>query len=334
MNKQLLLALIVAAAAGQATAQQAFEWGGELELGIDSVIDSDTPGNEISDAYGAVELGGTLSFGASGSAFFTLLGESVLDPTDDRVLEDVGFYFEELGLAFDIGTSTSIALGKVNPSFGRTSDDAAGFYSDIIAGDYELTEQIGIFVDTELTPGGTLSFGTFYADNTFFSRSIGTDRGQNTTAAGGAGNTGRLNNVALTWTQDFENNSFQVGARHLSAGTGDVSDETGLIASVTHTFNENFYVFAEAAHFSNFGGGADDATFVTLNAGYTIDNWTLSGVLARRDLDSGGTTDVFSVAAEYEFDNGNVVGTGLAFLDDGGSNETLFGVNLIIPFGG
>lgn len=329
-----MLASAVAFAAGQTAAQQTFEWEGELELGLESVISSDTAGNEITDAYGVLELGGSLSFGRNGSIFFTLLGESVEDATDDRALEDIGFYFEEIGVAFDLGTSTSIALGKVNPSFGRTFDVAAGFYNDIIAGDYELTEKIGIFVDSELTPGGTLSFGVFYADDTFLSRSIGTERGRNTTDAGGAGNTGRLNNLALTWTQEFDNSSFQIGARHLSAGTGDVSDETGLIASYTHNFTDDFFVFAEAARFSNFGGGAQDASFVTLNAGYTIDAWTFSGVLGRSDFGADGTTDAVSFSAEYEFDNGNVIGSGLAFLDNDGESETLLGVNLIIPFGG
>lgn len=334
MTDKFVLALVLSGVATHAAAQDGFEWEGELELGVEAVVSSDTEGNEITDAYGVLELGGSLSFGTNGSAFFTILGESVEDPTDDRLLEDIGFYFEEIGVAFDIGTSTSISLGKVNPSFGRTFDDAAGMYGDIVAGDYELTEQIGVFAESELTPGGTLSFGVFYADDTFLSRSIGTDRGRNTIDAGGAGNTGRLDNLAVTWTQDYKNGAFQVGARHLSAGMGDVSDETGVIASVTHNLSEQFFVFAEAAHFSNFGGGADDATYVTLNAGYTIDNWSLSGTVGRRDLDGGGVTDAVSVSAEYAFKNGNVLGTGLAFIDDGGSKETLFGVNLIVPFGG
>lgn len=334
MTNKLALALVVSGVATQAVAQDAFEWEGELELGVEAVVSSDTAGNEITDGYGVLELGGSLSFGANGSGFFTIVGESVEDPTDDRLLEDIGFYVEEIGVAFDLGTATSIAIGKVNPSFGRTFDDAGGLFADTVAGDYELTEQIGVFVESELTTDGTLSFGVFYADDTFLSRSIGTDRGRNSSDAGGAGNTGRLDNVALTWTQEYKNNTFQIGARHLSAGTGDAHDETGLVASVSHDFSDQFYVFAEAAHFSNFGGGADDATYLTLNAGYTMDNWAFSGTLARRDLDGGGETDVISVSAEYEFDNGNVLGTGLAFVDDGGNKETLFGVNLIVPFGG
>lgn len=332
--KYRMLAATTMMVAGTQSFAQDLTWEGELEIGVDAVISSDAPENELTDVYGVLELGAELAIGDGVSLFGVLIGESVEDPTDDRAFEDIGFYLEELGVSFDIGQSTNIVIGKSAPVFGRIWDDGAGFYSDILAGDYEQTEQIGAFVESELAPGGVLSLGVYYADDTALSRSIGTDRGRNNASDGGAGNTGKLNNVALAWTQEFGDTSVQVALRHLSASVGDVDDETGIVASVAHGFGDEFAVFAEVASFQNFGGAADDATFVTLTGAYYWDDWAFSGTLAHRDLDSGGDTNAFSLSAEYEFDNGIVFGTAVAFVDDNGTEDTLFGANLIIPFGG
>lgn len=334
MKNVVLAAATLLAAGSQAMAESAFTWEGELELGVDAVVDSDAAGNEISDVYGVLEVAGELKIGDGASVFAVLLGETVEDPTDDRILEDMGFFLQELGVSFDIGSNASVAIGKSAPVFGRTWDDAAGFYSDILAGDYEQTEQIGVFADVELVPGGTLSFGVYYADDTFLSRSVGTDRGRNQSSAGGAGNTGKLDNFALAWTQEFGDTSVQVGMRHLSASVGDVDDETGFVASVAHGFTDDFAVFAEVATFDSFGGSADDATFFTLTGVYHWDDWAFSGLYAHRDLDAGGETDAVSLSAEYEFESGIVFGTAVAFVDDNGTEDTRFGANVIIPFGG
>lgn len=79
---------------------------------------------------------------------------------------------------------------------------------------------------------------------------------------------------------------------------------------------------------------ADDATYLTLNAAYGIGSTTLSGAYARRDVDSAGVTDLVSLAAEHEFNNGMTVGGALAFVDDAGTRDTVLGVNLLVPLGG
>lgn len=310
-----------------------FDWEGELELGNESVLSSDVPADEISDTYGNLTLSGALGFGNGLTAFATLKSESMTDPTGDRVFGDQGLYIEELGLQYETDT-LALTFGKFHPVFGMAWDVAAGFYGGTLAEDYELTEQIGIGADLDLDGAGVLSFALFYADDTALSRSAGFDRGRNTTAAGGAGNTGRLDNVALSWTRGWGDTSVQIGARHLSAGTGDVGDETGLIGSVGHVFGDSLGLFAEVAAFDNYGGSADDATYATLNGVYYVGNWSLSATLARRDVDSAGVTDLASVAAEYEFENGLLLGAALARVDDAGTRSTSLGVNMIVPLGG
>ncbi|MEP4194432.1 MAG: porin [Aliishimia sp.] len=333
-NYGLAAAVILSAAATQAVAQDSgFEWEGELEIGVDTTLDSETPGNEFSDTYAIVTLEASLALGQQGFVFGTLVGESVTDATDDRAFEDFGLYIEELGVGFNFGNST-VRIGKTAPTFGRTWDDGAGYFNDIVAEDYEQTEQIGVFVDTEIVPSGVLSFGVYYADDTALSRSIGEDRGRTRVSDGGAGNTGNLDNVALSWTQEFGDTSIQVGARHLSAGEGDLSDETGFVASAGHSFGNGLDVFAELASFDGFGGAGTDVTYATITGAYAVGDYAFSAGLAVRDDAAAGETNVVSLGVDYEFANGIALGSGLAFVDDAGTDETLFGVSVVVPFGG
>lgn len=321
--------------ANAAWAEQGFAWEGEIELGNTQVVSSDVAANEIRNTYAIITATGTYTFGSGVSIFSTLTAESVTDPTADRTFKDMGLYVEELGLSFGLGQATTVTIGKLHPVFGTAWDDSAGYISGIglLADDYELTEQVGVLADVELNGAGTLSFGAFFADASALSRSIGEDRGRNRSNTGGAGNTGKLDSFAIQWAHEVDNTRFHVGARHLSASLGDVDDEQGLLVGAGHSFDNGLDLFGEVASFSNFGGGADDATYATLNAAYAIGNLTLSGTLSRRDMDTGGKTDLHYIAAEYEFANGMTLGGALARQDDSGVEDTILGLNLIIPLG-
>lgn len=304
----------------------------EIELGIDSVIKSDTAGDELTDTYGVVDVGLTFALTERVSFFAALTLESVTDATADRAFEDMGLYIGEIGLAFELG-NFDIAVGKISPVFGTAWDAAPGFYGTALAEDYELSEMIGASVETDVG-GGTLSFALFYADDTALSRSWGTDRGRNTTAAGGAGNTGKLNNVALQWSKAIGDTTLTFGARHLSAGVGDVGNENGLSIGVTHAVNETFEIIGEVAAFNGYGGTADDATYATFGASFGNGPITYSGAVSYRDLTSTGTTSMVTVGLDYEFDSGVTIGTGIAFTRDAGVDSQALGVNIVIPIGG
>lgn len=336
MNKTLAAALAFGApfALCATSAHAEFTWEGEIEIGNEQVISSDTAANEIRDTYLIVTATGSYSFRNGVALFSTLTAESVTDASDDRTFEDMGLYVEELGLSFGIGQATTVSIGKLHPVFGTAWDDAAGFFGSTLAEDYELSEQIGVLGDVELNGAGTLSFGVFFADDTGLSRSWGEDRGRNRASAGGAGNTGELDNFTIQWAHSIAGTRFHIGARHLSASAGDVGDEQGLVIGVGHSFAGGLDIFAEAASFSNFGGAADDATFATLNAAYGVGQWTISGTLARRDLDSAGDTNLISIAADYDFKNGMTLSGALAQTDDSGVEDTTLGLSLVIPLGG
>ena len=333
--KNTAAAMALGLVAAPALAEDArFSWEGELELGVEATIDSDDPTAEIRDTYGSVEISGSARIGDGVSVFATFVGESVTDATQDRSFDDLGLYISELGVSIEIGRAT-LAVGKITPTFGRAWDEGAGFFGSGLSEDYELTEMLGGTLEIPLGgDAGTLTVAAFFADDTALSRSAGFDRGRNTTAAGGAGNTGKLDNVAVTWTKEFGDNSMQLGARHLSAGTGDVGDETGFVASLGHDFGNGFTLFGEAAAFDRFGGGADDATYLTLNAAYEVGAWTFSGTLSQLDADTAGKVKMAAIGADYTFANDITVGAGLAMVDEAGVDNTVFGVNVVIPFGG
>lgn len=304
----------------------------EVEIGIDSTFKSDDPTAELTDVYAVADVGVNFALTDTVSFFTALTFESVLDPTGDRTFEDMGLYVGEIGLSFNLG-KTGVSVGKISPAFGIAWDAAPGFYGTAMAEDYELAEMIGATADIEVG-SGALSFAVFYADNTDLSKSIGTDRGRNTTAAGGAGNTGKLNNVALQWDQELGNTSYTLGARYLSAGLGDASDETGISAGFVHALNDSVEIMGEVAAFDGWGGSADNATYATLGASFGNGPFIYSGAVTYRDVTSAGSAHMVSLGLDYEFDNGVALGAGYAFTSDAGIDSHAIGVNVVIALGG
>lgn len=307
-----------------------FVWEGQIEIGYESVFDSTVAANEGDVAYATGELVGEFALSENLAIFGGLTFEEVEDPAGAT---GYGFYIHELGLQFGAG-NTIFQIGKVAPVFGTAWDGAAGFYATALAEDYELGESLGGLADVEFSDGSVLSLGVFFTDNSVLSESAGFNRTRNTTAAGGAANTGKLNNVSIQWAKEVGNTRFNLGVRSLHAGTGDVKNETGIVAGIGHSFDGALDLYAEVASFEGFGGSADDATYVTLNAAYGLGDLTISGTYARRDITSAGVTNLASIGADYEFRNGMTIGGAFAWVDDAGVKDKLFGVNLVIPFGG
>ena len=308
-----------------------FIWEGEIEIGFQSIFDSDVAANEVDDPYIIGEFAAEYALTDTVALFGGLTFEEMNGP--DSGINDVGLYIHELGATFSAGQATYL-IGKFGPAFGASWDEAAGFFGGMVAEDYELTEMLGGAIDYELASGGVISFSLFFADNTFLSESAFYNRGRNSTSAGGAGNTGKLNNFAVQWTQEFGATRVLAGARFLSAGTGDAKDETGLVFGLGHSFDNGLDFWGEVAAFDGFGGSTDDALYTTLNLAYAIgDATTLSGTYVHRDLDSSGTMDGVSVALEYELENGVTLGGALATTKEAGVRDNLIGLNVVIPLG-
>jgi hypothetical protein len=335
-HKYLIAGLSGLAFAGAtpASAQDAaFQWESSLEIGVDSTLSADDPAAELSDSYLSLEAAFEAALTERLSLFGALTLESVTDASADRAFDDLGLYIGELGLSYSFG-DTVIFGGKISPVFAVAWDAAPGFYGASLAEDYELSEQIGLALETPLGQAGVLSFAVFYADDTFMSDSIGTKRGRNSAADGGAGNTGKFNNVALHYTHSLNDTTTAwVGARYLSASVGDVSDETGLVAGLAHDFGNGFDMIGEVAHFNGFGGGGDDATYVTLGGSYALGDWALSASATTINTSGAASDHLISLGLDRTFANDIELSIGVARFDVGGEKSTAFGIAAEIPFG-
>jgi hypothetical protein len=308
-----------------------FTWEGSLEVGVDSTVDADDSSAELSDTYLTLEAAFEAALTDRISVFGELTLESVTDAEDDRAFEDLGLYLNQLGLRFAFG-ETFVSVGKISPVFAVAWDAAPGYYGTTLAEDYELSEMIGVSVDTPVSAaGGTLSFAAFYADDTALSDSLGHKRGRNSVDAGGVGNTGKLNNFAIQYTQTFGDTEAWVGARHLSAGTGDESDETGIVAGLTHDFGNGFDMIGEVAHFNGAGGADADATYVTFGGAYGVDDWTFSAVATLIDSDED-TDSMLALGVDRAINEQLEVNFGVARFDVGGEKSTSVGVAAVLSF--
>ena len=335
MNKTTLTAGVMTLALAGATtlhAQDAgFTWEGELEVGVDSTVRSDDPTAEITDTYLTLELAFEAAISDRITAFGGLTLESVTDATANRTFDDLGLYFAELGLRFNFG-DTAVSVGKISPVFAVAWDEAPGFYGTTLAENYELSEMIGVTLDTPIGASGSLSAALFYADDTGLSNSAGTNRGRNSVAAGGVGNTGKLNNIALQYTHDFGDTTAWVGARHLSAGVGDVSDETGLVAGMSHAFGNGYDVIAEVARFDGAGGTNDDATYATLGGAYALNDWTFSAAATFVDNSAAGTDSMIALGVDRTLTDTVDLNFGVARFNTGGVKSTSIGLAAVISF--
>lgn len=300
----------------------------ETTLGDDFTFRSDDPGAEINDLFpeGAlsVKIGLTRVF--SINAGLTLEPVRDPEPFEDRVFRDIGLYVDTLNLQADVG-DLSLVAGKFGPGFGRAWDNTPGIYGTSFAEDYELSEQIGLgaaYAFTGAWGTHTLGANVFFADTTALSDSLFARRGRLSTADGGAGNTGRLDNVSLTLDggefATLPGFSYHLGYRRLSPGDGDAAAEHGFVAGLAQetelSGGSTLGLNGEVAHFVNQGGGLDDVTYLTGGASLANGPWhgELAASLRRVAFDGGGgrSDALGQVSGGYTFDNGIDVSFGYA----------------------
>lgn len=321
------------AASGPVTTEFVFE------LQTDHVFDADAPGDEITDTFATIEGAIGLALGAQTSLNATLLIEPVTDPVDDRFLEDHGFYAEELFLSHDFGAA-EVILGKFNPAFGVAWDVAPGIYGVDFAENYEIAEQLGAAVNIPLMAGSSgdhmLQVAVFRADRTFLSDSLGKSRGPLKRADGGVTNTSGLESFSLAIAGEIGATAYNAGYQHLGKGLGDVADQQGIVAGLSHGFGGGgsgpVEVLAEVAWFDDFDGAGSGATFATLGVAAPVGPVTLSGVYSLRDVAGAPTDSLATVSAEMELAEGLTGGLAYRFGDEGGGESQTLGALLVYEF--
>lgn len=298
----------------------------KLEFDNDWLFHSQDPAAEFNNLYLSsntleVKLGLTRVF--SVNLGWTL--EQVKDPNPPRncTMCNIGLYMDTLDLQADLG-NWSFTAGKHEPAFGFAWDIAPGVFGTNYAEDYELSEVWGLGGAYTFDTGfgkHTLAVNTFFADTTFLSESLFTNRGRTYLGDGGAGNTGRLDNFAVTLFGEeipsLPGFKYNIGYRHLSAGRGDYGDENGFIAGVskeTEIGNDTkLGLLGEVAYFDNYGGTDEKATYATLGASLARGPWhgELTGEIRRFDV--AGTDHLVQVSAGYGFESGYDLSVGYAF---------------------
>ena len=316
----------------QAEGHSPFSWEGETEIGVENTFKSDDPTAELTNTFATAEVAVEYKVTGVVSLFAGLTLESVTDPTDDRAFEDMGLYIDSIGVALNFDRTT-LTFGKFSPAFGMAWDAAPGYFGAAFTEDYELSEALGAAASFEVG-GGTFTASLFFLDDTALSRSLGTDRGRNTTAAGGVGNTGKLNNVALQYDFEAGNTAYAISASLLSAGVGDVKDQTGFAFGATHAMNNNFELIGEVALFNGFGGADVSANYLTVGGAYSQGPWTYAASYTRRGVSGAPMDHLLSLGLDYTFANDITLSSGFAFAKEGGVESQTLGLSVIIPLGG
>jgi len=310
------------------------EFSAEIET--DFTFDSDDAAGEITDTFVTIE--GALSFRFTDriSLNSTLLIEPVADADDDRFLEDHGLFAEELFFGVDLG-SVTLTLGKFNPTFGTAWDAAPGIYGVDFAEDYEITERVGGALNYGFEFGGgshELQVAAFQADRSFLSDALLEGRDRLALSDGGVSNTAGIESVSLALSGNFGDTGYNIGLQSQGAGAGDADDQTGAVFGVTQTINTAvpLEVLGEVAYFDSFGGTDDSATIATFGLSAEFKAFTLSGVVALRDVDGAPTDRLFTVSAERALSDAVTASVGYRFGDESSIESNTLGVLLAYEF--
>lgn len=341
MNKQTLhlttAITILSCLTVQASAGTGFSGEVELTFGVDSVVNSDIPANEFTDVYGLVEAAVEYDFGNGLKAFAALTIESVTAATDDRFLQDLGLYFDELGLSYTFG-STSVFGGKITPKFAAAWDTTPGLYGTSFAEDYELAEFIGVGIETEFEAAGgnhTFTVSSFFADTTILSTSLGTNRGRTNKTSGGLANTESLNSFAVQLAGAFGTTEYNISASHLAAGVTEIKAQNGASVALSHSFafgTGTFTPMGEVAYFNGAGGVVGKTTYTTLGASYALDKFTFNAAHTSRNSTGISTDTITSMGFDYSITDATEIDFGVARIREAGVYSTNVGVELIHSF--
>lgn len=313
-------AIALAAAGATPASGGAAELRAETELTLEATFplgaeDEDRGFDEIE---AKAETALSLTLPSDFGVLALLVLEPVTDAEADRYFRDVGLFVEELYAFGPVGTG-DVRIGKLNLSFGLANDEAPGLFGDEIAGEYELTERLGIDVEVPLSdaPGApSLSAAAFMADRTPLSGSVMTKRERLHRRDGGVSNTGFLESALIGLSGRTDETSYNAGLRYQTRGKGDAAGEFGGVMGITHDFELAVLELAaigEAAYFPRFDGARNAAGFLTLGAAGALGPVELSAVYGRGWFGGSPDTDAVAVGLDFEMAEGLTLSAGYLY---------------------
>lgn len=272
------------------------------------------------------------------------------EPGDTEFFQSHGLYVEQLKLTWT-GQALSAFAGKYNPVFGIGWDKTPGIWNDEFTINYKTAERLGLGGSAQFGEGvwghHRLSAGTFFADTTFLSGSVGTGRGRRSLSDGGASNTEDFSSFTLALDSQAPANiqglNTYMGFRHQSPGDkGPAGDsENGYALGATYEFpvQDRYSVFliGEYAGFSNFRTAPSDAQYWTAGGKVTIDEkWNVESTYTNRKIDpdhGSDTTDhMFFLDGGYTFANGIHLDGGYLYKQESEVDSHTIGTRLLYNF--
>lgn len=345
-------ALCAIAAASTARADETYPMVvGEVSIEVenDLTFQSDDPDAELNDLFATIEPGFGVYATPELSLWAGLVLEPVLDPDpgQDRVFDDHGLYVETLSLGYETDRFL-VYGGKINPPFGIAWDIAPGVFGTDFAGDYELTERIGlgggVRFATEKVGEHTLSASTFFLDTTFLSESAFTDRGRTRRADGGVSNTEDLSSFTVALDGGgiaaLPDVGYHIALSRQEAGIADPHDEFGIAIALYGSFEVSdetvIEPIIEHVRQDHDEGGEHDVTYLTIGSAVLHGPWNVAVSWSRRDTEIDGADNVedtlFQISAGYAFDFGLSLDVGYKTVEEAEVDSETFGVLLAYVF--
>lgn len=281
---------------------------GRIVVRIDGeeIYESDDPDEETRDIYPRINSDLVFNLG-HGFQIFNVLDfkeRQDLEPGEKRFFEDLGLIVEEIGLRYR-GDGWMVQAGKLHPNFGRGYDDAPGLFGDDFAKDYEIEEVwgAGFSVDLPFAPAilgeVALSGSVFMADRTVLAGSYFSEREVDQLEDGGPANTEWPESFTLAldggggrYAPGFE---WHVGLTHRASGEGDEGSELGFVVAASQKLDLGgdfeLYVMGELAHFLDYEGSEDDATFATAGTQLSWQGFFASAAVSGIEFDAADGDD-------------------------------------------
>lgn len=315
-----LVAVLLGAPAEVAAQMAANEldvvWGGTLLL----ILQSDQTLNRVggvkafNNTYTEPEFEGFVNVGEHFSLNTLVKMEQVRSVTESSAFRSEGAYVEQLygTVSFD---PVEIYGGKIHPRFGAAWDATPGLYGTDFAEDYELTEKIGVggAVTADIAGRHRLAVESFFNDTSFLSNSLFsrpriTDSdvlrpGRARRSDGGAGNTGSLDNFAVSLggynMPQLKGFSYNLGWSRQEAGADGELNEDALVAGFAWeyplTSRITIVPMFEYAHVSHQGGADVAADYFTVGIGAELgQGWSASAHATVRPIDDRAAGDEYT----------------------------------------
>lgn len=291
-------------------------WGGTLLLTLQSDQTLNRAGGvkPFNNTYTEPELEWFVNVGQYFSINSLVKMEQVRSVTESSAFRSEGAYVEQLYGTFTFNP-VEIYGGKIHPRFGRAWDETPGLYGTDFAEDYELVEKIGVGGAVTANVAGlhTLAAESFFNDTSFLSNSLFsrpriTDDdvlrpGRARRSDGGAGNTGSLDNFAVSLTGAhmplLKGLSYTLGWSRQEHGDDGTLNETSYVAGLMWEYPLTRRVtvipMVEYAHVKNQGGADLTADYITVGLGAELgQGWSASAHATIRPIDDDATPDEYT----------------------------------------